>query len=155
MTQLSLVSDDVTVATTTADHPRHVPPRQAAPACVRATPDVEPAEQAAKLRIGILGLGRQALREHIPALRRCDSAAPVAVCDEHPQVLHEQQDQLSVLRYVDVGAMFEREQLDVVCVAVPHHAGRTVIEAAADHGVLMPASQTSQTTPATAKGLGG
>lgn len=84
-----------------------------------------------QLRAAIVGVGKQALEDHIPGLVACDRAELVAICDENPDVVHEQQYRLRVPGYTDFREMFEAEQPDFVVVCVPHHAGREVIETAA------------------------
>lgn len=86
-------------------------------------------------RVGIVGLGKQALEDHLPAVQASDAADLVAVCDEDPGTTREQQYGLRVPGYTDVGDMLSREQLDLIVVCVPHNVGRRVIEAAAEHGV--------------------
>src|SRR5690625_744495 len=91
--------------------------------------------QSTKLRAGVVGLGKQALEDHIPGLRSSDGAKLVAVCDEDPEAVREHRYQLRVNGYTDFHEMFRVEQLDMVIVTVPHHIGRKVIEAAAEHRV--------------------
>lgn len=88
-----------------------------------------------KLRTGVVGLGKQALEDHIPGLHASDSADLVAVCDENAEIVREQQYQHRVQGYTDFHEMFKDERLDFVVVCVPHHVGRTVIETAAKHNV--------------------
>ncbi|MEV6925329.1 Gfo/Idh/MocA family oxidoreductase [Dactylosporangium sp. NPDC051485] len=88
-----------------------------------------------KFRAAVVGLGRQALDDHIPGLLASDHAELVAVCDEDRDVLREQQYALRVVGYSDFAEMFRAEQPDFVIVTVPHHVGHHVIEAAAKHGI--------------------
>ncbi|WP_433228776.1 Gfo/Idh/MocA family protein [Actinomadura formosensis] len=88
-----------------------------------------------KLRAGVVGLGKQALEDHIPGLHVSDSADLVAVCDENPEIVREQQYRHRVHGYTDFREMFKAEELDLVVVCVPHHVGREVIETAAEHKV--------------------
>jgi predicted dehydrogenase len=88
-----------------------------------------------KLRAGVIGLGKQALEDHIPGLYASDGATLVAVCDDNPEVVREQQYQHRVPGYTDFQEMFKSENLDLVVVCVPHHVGRPVIETAAAHKV--------------------
>jgi predicted dehydrogenase len=87
------------------------------------------------LRVGVVGLGRQALEDHLPGLHTADSAELVAVCDENPEAIREQQTRHYVPGYTDFRQMFKAERLDLVVVCVPHDVGRVVIEAAAEHHV--------------------
>ncbi|MFK4102909.1 Gfo/Idh/MocA family protein [Streptomyces sp. NPDC019531] len=88
-----------------------------------------------KLRAGVVGLGKQALDDHIPGLHASDSAELVAICDEDAEVVREQQYHHRVQGYTDFHEMFKAEELDLVVVCVPHHIGREVIETAAEHKV--------------------
>lgn len=92
-------------------------------------------ERTTKLRAGVVGLGKQALEDHIPGLLGSDAAELVAICDSSREVLREQQYRLKVPGYSDAEAMFTAEVLDLVIVCVPHSAGRQVVELAATHGV--------------------
>lgn len=84
-----------------------------------------------RLRAGVIGLGKQALEDHIPGLRECDGAILAAICDEDADLVRAQQVELRVPGYTDVEQMLDREELDFLVVAVPHHAGRRIVEAAA------------------------
>jgi predicted dehydrogenase len=88
-----------------------------------------------KLRAGVVGLGKQALEDHIPGLRACDGAELVAVCDEDSEIVREQRYRHRVQGYTDFREMFKAEDLDLVVVCVPHHVGREVIETAVEHKV--------------------
>ncbi|MFE7798690.1 Gfo/Idh/MocA family protein [Nocardia sp. NPDC057440] len=87
------------------------------------------------LRAGVVGLGGQAVDDHLPGLLASRTADLVSVCDENPRIVAEQQHRYQVSGYTDFREMFEREQLDFVVVCVPHDVGRQVIEAAAEHHI--------------------
>jgi predicted dehydrogenase len=87
------------------------------------------------LKAAVVGLGAQAREDHLPGLAAADAVELVAVCDESPDLVHELSYQLHVKGYTDFREMFASEQLDLAVVCVPHHVGREVIEAAAEHGV--------------------
>lgn len=88
-----------------------------------------------RLRAGVVGLGKQALEDHIPGLQASDNARLVAICDENPEIVRQQQSLHCVQGYTDFSEMFEAESLDFAVVSVPHHVGRSVIERAAEHNV--------------------
>jgi len=88
----------------------------------------------AKLRVGVVGLGKQALDDHIPGIAASDAADLVAVCDDDDNVLREQ-GSLGVASYREFRQMITAEQLDFVVVTVPHNVGAAVVEAAAERGV--------------------
>lgn len=88
-----------------------------------------------RLRAGIVGLGRQARDDHLPALLASDMVDLVAVCDTDVQRVAEVRGEFEVAGHHDVTAMLASEDLDFVVVAVPHQSGREVITAAAEHRV--------------------
>ncbi|NKE55382.1 Gfo/Idh/MocA family oxidoreductase [Lentzea sp. PSKA42] len=92
-------------------------------------------ERATKLRAGVVGLGKQALEDHIPGLLSSDGAELVAICDSAGDVVREQQFRLGVPGYTDAEAMFMAEELDLVVVCVPHSEGRRIVELAASSGI--------------------
>lgn len=106
-----------------------------------------------KLRAGVVGLGKQALEDHIPGLLGSDGAELVAICDAETTVLHEQQYRLGVMGYHDAETMFSSEQLDFVIVCVPHDAGREIIKAAASRGIHVLKEKPFATSLAEAKEL--
>ncbi len=87
------------------------------------------------LRAGVVGLGRQAVVDHLPGLVASSTTQLVAVCDEDPAVVAAQKQRHQVSGYTDFQQMFEQEQLDFVVICVPHDVGRRVIETAAQHRV--------------------
>lgn len=87
------------------------------------------------LRAGVIGLGHQAVEDHLPGVLASNSAELAAVCDENAAVVSEQAQQYQVSGYTDFREMLAAEQLDFVIVCVPHDVGRKVIEAAAEHRV--------------------
>ncbi|WP_245665747.1 Gfo/Idh/MocA family protein [Nocardia sienata] len=87
------------------------------------------------LRAGVVGLGRQAINDHLPALARSRHVELAAVCDEDARAVREQETMHQVPGFDDYRAMFDAETLDLVVVCVPHDVGRAVIEVAAEHQV--------------------
>lgn len=83
------------------------------------------------LRAGVVGLGKQALEDHVPGLLACEGAQLVAVCDTDAAVVERTAQRLGVPGHVDHRQMFDEAALDIAIVCVPHHAGRAVVEDAA------------------------
>jgi Oxidoreductase family, NAD-binding Rossmann fold len=104
--------------------------------------------QRAQLRAGVVGIGKQAIEDHIPGLQASDGAKLVAICDHDPEVVREQQYRQRVPGYTDFREMFKAEHLDLVVVATPHHVGRDVIYAAAEHGIHVLKEKPAEVTPA-------
>ncbi|WP_327097366.1 Gfo/Idh/MocA family oxidoreductase [Nocardia vinacea] len=115
----------------------------AAPASRIVHPDVESgwrtarrvADRSTTLRAAVVGLGRQAINDHLPALVASHHVELVAVCDADANIVHEQQTLHQVPGFTDYREMFEAEAVDLVVVCVPHDVGRAVIECAAEHKV--------------------
>lgn len=115
--------------------------------------ELQVVERTTKLRAGVVGLGKQALEDHIPGLLGSDAAELVAICDSSGEVLREQQYKLGVPGYSDAEAMFAAEPLDLVVVCVPHSEGRRVVELAALHGIHVLKEKPFATTVVEAKEL--
>ena len=81
------------------------------------------------------------------------SANLVAICDENPEIVHEQRYRYRVQGYTDFREMFKAEQLDFVVVCVPHNIGRTVIETAAEHQIHILKEKPFATTMSEARDL--
>ncbi|UAK32554.1 Gfo/Idh/MocA family oxidoreductase [Nocardia asteroides] len=115
----------------------------AAPVSRIVRPDVESgwrtsrrvAHRSTTLRAGVVGLGRQAINDHLPALVASPHVELAAVCDEDASVVRQQETLHHVPGFADYREMFEAEALDLVVVCVPHDVGRAVIESAAEHRV--------------------
>ncbi|RLK58776.1 Gfo/Idh/MocA family protein [Actinokineospora cianjurensis] len=88
-----------------------------------------------KLRAAVVGLGKQGREDHIPGLLASDAAELVAICDDDPTTLAVQTAELGVPGFDDAVTMFDTVPLDFVVVCVPHHAGHSVIVAAAERGI--------------------
>ncbi|MFB6813721.1 Gfo/Idh/MocA family protein [Streptomyces sp. NPDC056347] len=88
-----------------------------------------------KRRAAIIGLGHQALGDHLPGLLGSGRAELVAVCDSNPIILRERRDQYQVPAFARPGDLLDAVEPDFVIVAVPHHAGRAVVEECAKRSV--------------------
>ncbi|AUY50259.1 Gfo/Idh/MocA family oxidoreductase [Streptomyces sp. CB01881] len=88
-----------------------------------------------KRRAAVIGLGHQAREDHLPGLLGSGRAELVAVCDSNPELLHEWQELLQVPSFTRAADLLDAVRPDFVIVAVPHHAGRGVIEECSTRGV--------------------
>ncbi|MFJ5924673.1 Gfo/Idh/MocA family protein [Kitasatospora sp. NPDC092948] len=86
-------------------------------------------------RAAVIGLGHQALEDHLPGLLASSRAELVAVCDSDPDTLRQRQDALQVPGFTRAGDLLDTVKPDFVVVAVPHHAGREVVQECAARGV--------------------
>ncbi|MGW6604180.1 Gfo/Idh/MocA family protein [Streptomyces sp. NPDC055036] len=98
-------------------------------------------------RAAVVGLGGQARKAHLPALADCRRAELVAVCDVDPQRTAAQADQWQVPGFTDLTHLLQETRPDFVIAAVPHHAGRGVIEACAKAGVHLMKEKPFATDP--------
>ncbi|MER8105053.1 Gfo/Idh/MocA family oxidoreductase [Kitasatospora sp. NPDC094016] len=88
-----------------------------------------------KRRAAVIGLGHQALEDHLPGLLGSSRAELVAICDSSPDTLRERQEVLQVPGFTRTGELLDTVSPDFVVVAVPHHAGREVVQECAARGV--------------------
>lgn len=86
-------------------------------------------------RAGVIGLGRQARADHLPALHTNHLVELVAICDQNSDTLEAVRAEYAVPSYRDATAMLAEVDLDFVVVAVPHHTGAAILRLAAEHGV--------------------
>ncbi|MFJ8313635.1 MULTISPECIES: Gfo/Idh/MocA family protein [unclassified Streptomyces] len=104
-------------------------------------------------RAAAIGLGHQALDDHLPGLAGSQFAQLAAVCDTDPSKLAAQAHQHNVPGFTDIRALLEDVRPDFAIVAVPHHVGREVIETCAVAGVHVLKEKPLATSPAEAAEL--
>ncbi len=73
-----------------------------------------------KKRVGIVGLGKQSLSDHISGVLNSKYAELVAVCDIDKNVVEKISKEYNVKGYTSYNKMFSEENLDFVIIAVPH-----------------------------------
>ena len=83
-----------------------------------------------KLKVGIIGLGKQSTQDHIPGVLSSESAQLVAVCDIDAKKVGEWSSKLRVDGYETSEQMFSKHKLDFVVIAVPHDQYKPIIEQA-------------------------
>ncbi|MFI9272618.1 Gfo/Idh/MocA family protein [Kitasatospora sp. NPDC052896] len=88
-----------------------------------------------KRRAALIGLGHQTLEEHLPGLLGSGRAELVAVCDSNSDVLRACQNTLQVPAFTRAADLLDSVKPDFVIVAIPHYAGRAVIEECSARGV--------------------
>ncbi|MFJ8430786.1 Gfo/Idh/MocA family protein [Kitasatospora sp. NPDC094019] len=88
-----------------------------------------------KRRVAVIGLGHQALEDHLPGLLGSSRAELVAICDNNPGTLRQRQEALRVPGFTRAGELLDALSPDFAVVAVPHHAGREVVQECAARGV--------------------
>ncbi|MER6548484.1 Gfo/Idh/MocA family oxidoreductase [Streptomyces sp. NPDC001250] len=86
-------------------------------------------------RAAVVGLGGQARKDHLPGLAECRLAELAGVCDVDADRVTAEEEARRVPGFTVVSQLLEEVRPDFVIVAVPHHAGREVIEACAEAGV--------------------
>lgn len=102
----------------------------------------------AKLCVGVVGLGRQALEDHISGIAASDAADLVAICDDDPDVLRNREELsvtptgtsakcLSLSNSISWSSLFHitsapplsRRQPSITCHRSAHHRGGAVAPA--------------------------
>ncbi|MEV4976868.1 Gfo/Idh/MocA family protein [Streptomyces scopuliridis] len=104
-------------------------------------------------KAAVIGLGHQALEDHLPGLADSQFAQLAAVCDTDPSKVAAQAQQHSVPGFTDIRSLLEDVHPDFAIVAVPHHAGREVIETCAAVGVHVMKEKPFATSPSEAAEL--
>ncbi|GAA2127579.1 Gfo/Idh/MocA family oxidoreductase [Streptomyces synnematoformans] len=104
-------------------------------------------------RAAVVGLGSQAREDHLPALVDCQFARLAAVCDTDKTAVGGQAVSWRVPGYTSLVRMLAEVRPDFVIAAVPHHAGRQVIETCAAAGVHVMKEKPFATNPAEAAEL--
>ena len=90
----------------------------------------------AKLRVGVIGVGRMAEVSHLPILARLPQVELVAFCDTNAENLARCGDEHGVQgRYGDHYDMLEKEELDAICIFVPPFAHTDAEILAAQKGI--------------------
>ena len=84
-----------------------------------------------RLKSAIIGLGHQAIEDHIPGIKDSQFASLEAICDVNEKKLKEWKDKLGVPGFTDYGELFDSIDLDFIIAAVPHNEYRGIIEEAA------------------------
>lgn len=83
-----------------------------------------------RLKSAVVGLGHQAIEDHIPGLRDSQFASLEAICDIDEEKLKEWQDKLKVPGFTNYKELFDSTELDFVVAATPHDVYRGIIEEA-------------------------
>ena len=89
-----------------------------------------------KLAVGVIGVGKMAEICHLPILATLPQIDLVAFCDTSPENLAARGDQYGVSRrYTSHYDLFEKEQLDAVCIFIPPFAHTDAEIIAAERGI--------------------
>ncbi|MER5639213.1 Gfo/Idh/MocA family oxidoreductase [Kitasatospora sp. NPDC002227] len=106
-----------------------------------------------KRRAAIIGLGHQAIEDHLPGLAGSSRAELVAICDSDADLLLSRKATLDVPAFTSVPDLLATTEPDFVVVAVPHHAGRQIIQECAARGVHVLKEKPFATSPEEAREL--
>ncbi|SFD73155.1 Gfo/Idh/MocA family protein [Streptomyces aidingensis] len=104
-------------------------------------------------RAAVVGLGTQALEDHLPGVAASRLAELVAVCDTDPGRVAPVESAHQVPGYTDLERLLADVRPDFVIIAVPHHAGRRITETCAKAGVHVMKEKPFATDPAEAADL--
>lgn len=101
----------------------------------------------------VIGLGAQAVDDHLPGLADCQLAQLAAVCDTEAATAAAQAQHHGVPAFTDINALLEKVRPDFAIVAVPHHVGGDIIHACAAAGVHVMKEKPFATNPTEAAAL--
>lgn len=92
----------------------------------------------ARLRVGVIGVGEMSRICHLPIIAELPQVELTAFCDTSAENLAARGDEYGVeRRYSDHHQLFEKEQLDAVCVFVPPFAHTDAELIAAERGIAL------------------
>ncbi|MEK7552338.1 MAG: Gfo/Idh/MocA family oxidoreductase [Patescibacteria group bacterium] len=80
-----------------------------------------------KLRIVVIGLGKRAREDHIPAIKQSLNFDLVGVCDTDPKKAEETSAQYGVVGYTSLSELIGAEDFQVALVTIPHYAYLNVV----------------------------
>ncbi len=110
--------------------------------------------QLIKLKVGVIGLGHQALEDHIPAILASSDVELIAVADVDKVKLKAfSKGNKTIRTYERFEDLFHSETLDFVIIAVPHYLHKDVIEKAIKHKVHILKEKPFAVSLADAKGI--
>ena len=77
---------------------------------------------ARKLKLGLIGVGNVAARQHVPAFRKVENLEIVALAEADQRIADQKGDECDIpLRFGDHRKMLKEVELDAVLVATPNH----------------------------------
>ncbi len=89
-----------------------------------------------KLNVGVIGLGHQALEDHIPAILASSDVRLVGVSDINKSKLESfSKENKDILAYENFEDLLKSGNLDFVIVAVPHHLHKDIVKKAIEYKV--------------------
>lgn len=104
-------------------------------------------------RVAVVGAGRQAREDHIPAITASSRTELVAICDPDSRVRADMAAATGVPCRQDLSTVLEHDRPDFVVVAAPHHAHRLLTETAVRRGVHVLKEKPFAVTVAEARAL--
>lgn len=83
------------------------------------------------LRVVVIGLGKQAQEDHLPALKESAEFELVGVCDTDPDKVSRVGGEYNVFATTELHELLEKKEFEVAVVAVPHHCYVDIIRSLA------------------------
>ncbi|MFA5000121.1 MAG: Gfo/Idh/MocA family oxidoreductase [Patescibacteria group bacterium] len=82
-----------------------------------------------KLRIAVIGLGKQSKDDHLPAIMRSENFELIGVCDTDQKKAKEISAQYKVPSYIELDKLIKEQDFQVAMISIPHHAYLDIISA--------------------------
>ena len=73
-----------------------------------------------KLKASIIGLGKQNLKDNIPAIKTIDSIEISSICDINKDILRDVSNNLEVSAYDNINDLLKYDRPDIAFIALPH-----------------------------------
>ncbi len=81
-----------------------------------------------KLKVALIGVGKQSIDDHIPAIKSSTKVELAAIQDINPRVAKEWGNKLGVAAYTSLSNLLKHHKVDFAIVAVPHDQYIKIVE---------------------------
>ena len=88
-----------------------------------------------KMKVALIGVGKQSVDDHIPALKNSSRVELVAIQDINPKVAREYGHRLGISAYTSLSDLLKNHKIDFAVVAVPHDQYIKIIRELANRGI--------------------
>lgn len=88
-----------------------------------------------KFKVALIGVGKQSIDDHIPALKSSTKVELVAIQDVDQSVAKEWGNKLGVTAYTSLPNLLKHHKIDFAIVAVPHDQYLKIVKLLADSGI--------------------
>ena len=87
------------------------------------------------MKVALIGVGKQSVDDHIPALKNSSRVELVAIQDINPKIAQEYGRRLGISTYTSLSDLLKNHKIDFAVVAVPHDQYIKIIRELANSGI--------------------